>query len=239
MGYYAKIQKISSPKYIRASQTPVVRNFQLRDRDVSFAHIRGWAEKVHRLMVEFGERAGGRSGKEVSRPRRFFSYDSPWLKMSIYWRNKPQPHSCVCVLWDNICIYIHSLLFLFIKLKKCVKITSIKILPKMPRMWFEPTPYEWRTHRCIDHSATAWIASVVLHCYNILLKYIRASRRMITCACARDKKFVGNKNLASRPPPPPSQGREMFAFWAWKKSFWCPYGPHTSSIGVAAFGFPW
>ena len=34
---------------------------------------------------------------------------------------------------------------------------TIKILPKMPRMGFEPTPYEWRAHRCIDHSATAWI----------------------------------------------------------------------------------
>ena len=35
------------------------------------------------------------------------------------------------------------------------------------------------------------VNSVVLHCYNVLLMYIRASRRMITCACARDKKFVG------------------------------------------------
>ena len=42
----------------------------------------------------------------------------------------------------------------------------------MPRMGFEPTPYEWRAHRCIDHSATVWNrsnASVVLHSYNILL----------------------------------------------------------------------
>ena len=39
----------------------------------------------------------------------FLRHFCPWLKMSIYWRNKPQPHSCVCVLWDNICIYIHCI----------------------------------------------------------------------------------------------------------------------------------
>ena len=66
----------------------------------------------------------------------------------------------------------------------------------MPRMGFEPTPYEWRAHRLyrpLSHGVNRSNASVVLHCYNILLMYIRASRRMITCACARDKKFVGIK----------------------------------------------
>ena len=65
----------------------------------------------------------------------------------------------------------------------------------MPRMGFEPTPCDWRAHRFspLSHGVNRSNASVVLHCYNVLLMYIRASRRMITCACARDKKFVGIK----------------------------------------------
>ena len=50
------------------------------------------------------------SVREVPGAKFFFlPHFCPWLKMSIYWRNKPQPHSCVCVLWDNICIYIHCI----------------------------------------------------------------------------------------------------------------------------------
>ena len=83
----------------------------------------------------------------------FLRHFCPWLKISIYWRNKPQPHSCVCVcvLLDNICI---ALVVFVYKVKQNNK--SIKILPKMPRMGFEPTPCEWRAHRLV-HSATAWI----------------------------------------------------------------------------------
>ena len=51
-------------------------------------------------------------------------------------------------------------------------------------------------YRPLSHGVNRSNASVVLHCYNVLLIYIRASRRMITCACARDKKVRRNKNLA-------------------------------------------
>ena len=61
-------------------------------------------------------------------------------------------HVCVCCEIIFVFIYIALVVFVY-KVKKKKK--KKKILPKMSRMGFEPTPYEWRAHRCIDHSTTA------------------------------------------------------------------------------------
>ena len=63
----------------------------------------------------------------------------------------------------------------------------------MPPMGFEPTPCYLASALLspLRHGVNRSNSSVVLHSYNVLLMNIKASRRMITCACARDKKFVG------------------------------------------------
>ena len=58
-------------------------------------------------------------------------------------------HVCVCC--EIIFVFTYIALVVFVYKVKQKNNNSIKILPKMPRMWFEPTPYEWH------HSATAWI----------------------------------------------------------------------------------
>ena len=99
---------------------------------------------------------------------------------------------CVCCEIIFVFTYIALVVFVY-KVKQNKKIK--KILPKIARL--EPrymismasaptTPLSHGVNRC--H------ASVVLHSYSVLLINIRASRRMITCACARDKNIVGIKS---------------------------------------------
>ena len=64
-------------------------------------------------------------------------------------------HVCVCCEIIFVFTYIALVVFVYkVKKKKKKKKKSIKILPKMPRMGFEPTPCEWRAHRLV-HSAMA------------------------------------------------------------------------------------
>ena len=61
-------------------------------------------------------------------------------------------HVCVCCEIIFVFTYIALVVFVY-KVKKKKK-KSIKILPKMPRMGFEPTSCDWRAHRLV-RSATA------------------------------------------------------------------------------------
>ena len=63
-------------------------------------------------------------------------------------------HVCVCC--EIIFVFTYIALVVFVYKVKQNKNNSIKILPKMPRMGFEPTPCDWRVHRLV-RSATAWI----------------------------------------------------------------------------------
>ena len=108
-----------------------------------------YIKRFSRMRLNFSKhfipRAGGRN---------FFSYDI-FVHGSkfqfIDGINLNLTHVCVCCEIIFVFTYIALVVFVY-KVKK--KKNSIKILPKMPRMGFEPTPCEWRAHRIV-HSATA------------------------------------------------------------------------------------
>ena len=65
----------------------------------------------------------------------------------------------------------------------------------------------------LRHGVNRSNAWVVLHCYNVLLMNISASRRMIMCACARGQKVRRKNNLAPRAPLPFLTSLSMFTFF--------------------------
>ena len=101
-------------------------------------------------------------------------------------------HDCVCC----------EIIFVFTYIALVVFVYKVKKKKKFNKNITKNATNGFRTHAVwmacaslspLSHGVNRSNASVVLHCYNVLLMYIRASRRMITCACARDKKFVGIK----------------------------------------------
>ena len=128
-------------------------------------------------------------------PRFFFSYDI-FVHGSkcqfIDGINLNLTPVCVCCEIIFVFTYIAFVVFVYkVKKKKIFNKNITKNATNGIRthaVWLARASF-----RPFSHSVNRSKASVVLHSYSVLLMNIRASRRMITCACARDKNVVGIK----------------------------------------------
>ena len=96
----------------------------------------------------------------------FLRHFCPWLKISIYWRNKPQPHSCVCVCCEIIFVFTYIALVVFVYKVKQKIIIQYKYDQKCHEWVSNPRRVTGSASlRPLSHGVNRSNASVVLHCY--------------------------------------------------------------------------